>query len=82
MESSLLEIIELDNGDVILRKADDNGEPLVNIRFSKEAMSLIPDIKMEIARAMFQAGIETFAEITSGTDWQVETENLENKVLH
>ena len=34
MESTLLEIVELDDGDIVLQRADGEGGPLINIRFS------------------------------------------------
>ncbi len=59
MPSSFLEIVELPNGDIVLLRADGEGDPLVNIRFSDESKSYMPEARLEIARAMIQAGIET-----------------------
>lgn len=61
----LFEIVELDNGDVVLRRADDDGEPLVTIKFSDESESYLKDAKMEIARAMVQAGLEASSELVN-----------------
>jgi hypothetical protein len=36
VSSSFLEIVEMPNGDVVLQRADDDGEPLVVIQFSEE----------------------------------------------
>lgn len=82
MESSLLEIVELANGDIILRRADEDGEPLVNIRFSKESLKFMPNIRLDIAKAMIQAGIETFSEMTADSGWQVESDEDSAKVIH
>ncbi len=65
MTSSFLEIIELENGDIVLKRADSEAEPLVNIRFSDESQHYMPDSKLEIARVMIQAGIEAAAEMNA-----------------
>ena len=57
MSASLYEIIELPNGDVVLRRADDDGEPLVSIHFSSESIYYLKDNKFEIAKAMIEAGL-------------------------
>ena len=61
MTSSFLEIIELPNGDIVLQRSGEEGEPLVNICFSEESKNYMPDSRLEIARAMIQAGIEAVA---------------------
>lgn len=63
MSSSILEIIELENGDIVLQYADGEGEPLVNIRFSEEAKSHIEDSSLDIAKIMIQAGIQAAAHL-------------------
>lgn len=68
MPSSFLEIVELPNGDIVLLRADGEGEPLVNIRFSEESKSYMPDMRMEVARAMIQAGIETAVMLSEDND--------------
>ena len=64
MSSSVLEIVELPDGDIVLRRADDDSEPLLNIRFSDEADTNMPEIRLEVAKAMIQAGIQAYAELT------------------
>lgn len=66
--SSFLEIVELPNGDIVLLRADGEGDPLVNIRFSDESKSYMPDSRLEIARAMIQAGIETAVMLSENDD--------------
>ena len=58
---SLLEIVELPNGDFVLQRAGGDGEPLVNIRFSEESREYLPEARLEIAKAMIQAGIQAAA---------------------
>lgn len=68
MPSSFLEIVELPNGDIVLLRADGDGEPLVNIRFSDESRDYMPESRLEIARAMIQAGIETAVMLSEERD--------------
>ena len=41
--STVLEITQLNNGDIVLREAEDEGEPLVCIRFSDEVRDMLGD---------------------------------------
>ncbi len=88
MTSSFLEIIELDNGDIVLKRADSEGEPLVNIRFSDESKHYMPDSKLEIARVMIQAGIEAAAEMNAEEnslaieEFEQEEDTPLHRVLH
>lgn len=63
MSSSLYEIVELANGDVVLQRADENGEPLVSIRFSSDSLSYMRNGKLDVAKAMIEAGMEAASEI-------------------
>lgn len=96
MTASLYEIIELPNGDVVLRRVDEDGEPLLSIRFSPESQHYLKDGKFEIAKAMIEAGMETAGELLTmgheqgipeddlGEDADVVTFELEGspRVLH
>lgn len=63
MSSSLYEIIELGNGEIGLRRAGEEGEPLVRIKFSAEAEYYLSDAKLEVAKSMIEAGLETVSEL-------------------
>ena len=41
MSTSLLEILDLGDGEVVLQRADDDSEPLVSIQFSEEASNCL-----------------------------------------
>ena len=58
--STLLEITELDNGDVVLREADTEAaeEPLVRIRFSHEVRDMLGRDLVGVAEAMIDAATE------------------------
>ena len=58
MSSSLLEIVELESGEIVLQYAEGEGEPLVNIRFSEEAKAYIENSTLDVAKIMIQAGIQ------------------------
>ena len=60
--STLLEITELANGDVVLREADTEtrlgNEPLVRIRFSGEVRDMLGKDVVSVAEAMIDAATE------------------------
>jgi hypothetical protein len=70
--SSILEIVELDNGDIALQRADNEGEPLVVIQFSEESRVYLMDATLEVARAMIQAGIQAAASMAEQGELEVE----------
>jgi hypothetical protein len=63
VSSSFLEIVEMPNGDIVLQRADDDGEPMVLIQFSEESRIYLMDGTLEVARAMIQAGIQAAAQL-------------------
>jgi len=63
MSSSLYEIVELANGDVVLQRADEEKEPLVSIRFSSDSLSYMREGKLDVAKAMIEAGMEAASEL-------------------
>lgn len=65
LEAAVLEIIELPNGEVALKRVDDDSSPLVKIRFSKESEVLLDSMKMHIARVMIEAGMDAYAELNT-----------------
>ncbi len=72
MASSFLEIIELGNGDIVLQRAEDEGEPLVVIRFSEESRVYLMDATLEVARVMIQAGIQAAASMAEQGELEAE----------
>jgi len=56
--SSLLEILELLNGEIVLQQVGSDESPLVTIRFSDEAKAFIGGAQVQVVKAMIQAGIE------------------------
>jgi hypothetical protein len=68
-ESSFYEIVELDNGDVALRRSEHlDEEPLVTIRFSPESMEYLGGACYEVAKAMIEAGLDFVAEMEHASE--------------
>jgi hypothetical protein len=82
--SSFLEIVEMPNGDIVLQRSDDDGEPLVVIQFSEETKVYLMDGTLEVARAMIQAGIQTAAQLAEQGDMEIGEEftDEQNPILH
>lgn len=73
MTTSLLEIVDLGDGEVVLQRADDESEPLVSIQFSEEASAYLMDHNLEVAKVMIQAGIQAAAKMAEMSGVEVET---------
>jgi len=63
LTSQVLEIVELENGDVVLRSAEAPKEVLLTIKFSDKLEEYVDGIKLAIAKSMIQAGSDTYADI-------------------
>ncbi len=77
MEHSVLEIIELDNGEVVLQQVGSDSKPLLNIRFSDESRTYLEtfgNLKMVVAKAMIQAGVQAFSDFMQEQAELTETE--------
>lgn len=61
MSASLLEIVDLGDGEIVLQRAEGDSDPLVIIRFSDESRQYMMDNGLEVAKAMIQAGIQEAA---------------------
>lgn len=82
MPSSLLEIVDLGDGEVVLQRADDDSEPLVTIRFSEETRIYLMDNGLEVAKAMIQAGIQAAAVLAEQIEMESEESAEVSRVLH
>lgn len=61
--STLYEILELPNGDIVLQRVEGDNEPLVRIRFSDQAKAYMEDASLMIAKAMVEAGIKAINDL-------------------
>ncbi len=82
MSSSLLEIVDLGNGEIVLQRADDDSEPLVTIRFSEESNLYIMDNGLEVAKAMIQAGIQAVSALSEQGETEAEAAAEAPRILH
>lgn len=80
MPSPFLEIVELANGKVALRRSDEEGEPLVVIEFSRDAREYLQESYIEVAKAMISAGMQAAGQMMDEDD---DGEAIpERRVLH
>ena len=86
MSTSLLEILDLGEGEVVLQRADDDSEPLVSIQFSEEASNYLMENNFEVAKVMIQAGIQAAAKMAEMSGLEIESseiaEKAEQRTLH
>lgn len=77
MPSPFLEIVELPNGKVALRRSDEDGEPLLVIEFSPDAKDFLQGHYIEVAKAMITAGMQVAGQVMEQDDTVPE-----DRVLH
>ena len=86
MSTSLLEILDLGDGEVVLQRADDDSEPLVSIQFSEEASAYLMENNLEVAKVMIQAGIQAAAKMAEMSGLEMESSEIakkaEQRTLH
>ena len=82
MTTSILEIVDCGDGEIVLQRADRDAEPVVSIRFSDEARVYLMDNGLEVAKAMIQAGIQAAADILEQEEVEAETLQQSGRVLH
>lgn len=81
MPSSLYEIVMLPDGQVVLQRANEKGEPLIRINFSDEAKFYLNNTTIDIAKAMIDAGIDAVEEL-SAEALSVDEDELQKRVVH
>ncbi len=77
MPTSFLEIVELPDGRIELRRADDEGS-LVTLDFSADAKAFMQGQHVEVAKAMLSVGVQMAGRLAEG---EVEKEDGPH-VLH
>ena len=67
MPTSFLEIVELNDGEIVLQRADEesegDSEALVTIKFSEKSKAYMAGSCLDVAKIMIQAGIQASAQI-------------------
>lgn len=56
-QDAILELVQLENGELALRNADSEQEPLVKIQFNDEIRALLGDLTPLVAQQMIQAAL-------------------------
>ena len=83
MTTSLLEILDLGDGEIVLQRAEDDSEPLVRISFSEESQIYLMDNGLEVAKAMIQAGIQAAATLAEQNEVEIQTTlDTPSRVIH
>lgn len=77
MPTSFLEIVELPDGRIILRRAEDE-EVLVSLDFSADAKDFLQGHHVEVAKAMLSVGVQMAGRLAEGDIEQ----DQQPRVLH
>ena len=77
MSTSFLEIVELPDGRIELRRAEDEGS-LVTLDFSEDAKVFLQGQHVEVAKAMLNVGVQMAGRLAEGENEQEE----QPRVLH
>ena len=57
--SNYLELTQLSDGTIVLRRSDDHDNPIVKIEFSNESKDFLDGDELAVAKEMIRAGIES-----------------------
>lgn len=77
---SRIELVQLANGDIVLRNSDNPDDPLVVITISDQVDDLMPMDKIDIAQSMVEAGIERYRDIQ--VERVEESQTVNSGMLH
>lgn len=84
--SNYLELAQLPDGSIVLRRSDDHENPIVKIDFSKESKEFLQGQELAVAKEMIRAGIESVSGNVNDVDefFENQKENLSKKpvILH
>ena len=72
---SFFEIVVLPNGDIALKRGNDNDEPLIRSSFSREVEGFSEESKIDLAKVMIEAGIDLFDKMDLDILQSTEEEN-------
>ncbi|MFQ3243591.1 MAG: hypothetical protein ACJAYF_000034 [Arenicella sp.] len=75
-----IELVQLANGDIALRRSDNPEQPLVVITISDQVDDLMPMDKIDIAESMVEAGIERYRDIQ--IERVEESQTINSGMLH
>lgn len=81
MPTAFLEIVELSDGRIMLRRGDDAGA-LITLEFSEDAKAFMQGKHIEIAKAMLSLGLELANNLDELEFVNDEPEEPEPHILH
>lgn len=83
MSKEFLEIVELPDGRIILRRSEEE-PPMVTLTFSKEARELLKGKYIDVAKSMFHAGLQTAGQLLAEDfeEGDEESTGATNHTLH
>jgi len=81
MTEQRIELIQLENGDLVLRPAESSDQALMTLSFSERLSDSLEGLELTIANAMVQAGIECFQDIQASKVEQASAANASG-MLH
>ena len=76
--SKYLELVEISEGVVVLRRSDQKDTQLVKIEFSSEVKTLLNGMEFDVAKEMIKSGIET---LNSDIDMDVLDDDVIDSIL-
>ena len=84
--SNYLELAQLSDGSIVLRRSDDHDNPIVKIEFSKDSKDFLQGQELTVAKEMIRAGIESVSGNVSDLDdfFDKQRENFSKKqtIIH
>ena len=84
--SNYLELAQLPDGTIVLRRSDDHENPIVKTEFSGESKDFLQGQELNVAKEMIRAGIESVSGNVTDFDEFLESQkgNLVKKpvILH
>ena len=81
MSKAFLESVELPDGRIVLRRSDEEA-PLVTLNFSGEAREFLQERYIDVARAMFHAGLEAAGHLPEDETYDSEEVSPAQHTLH
>ncbi|OTG64681.1 hypothetical protein [Acinetobacter silvestris] len=79
-QEAVLELVQLENGELALRNSGSEQEPLVTIQFNEEVKALLGDQTPVVAQHMFQAALFALLE-KQANEWQAEVVDEPPKLM-
>jgi len=81
MSDFAIELVQLENGEISLRRSDAPDEPLLTITFSEQVREFLQEDEMEVARLMAESGMDSYRNIQLQRVQEVK-KAVNNGVLH